>query len=339
MKFDSESLANFSEASAEEEAISEEITEEWQLSADEADKSDPQEMQAETIVEKQPLSVGAQLRLARETKNLSVKEVARMLKLSPHQVEAMEDDKWSKLPCPTIVRGFVRNYARILELNPGEMMAVLDGLLEPHVLELRVPNGAPVNNIYSYGKILRRDYVKMASGLMVLLLAILAYFLVPQDWWQSTFDSATTKLKFWENREHRIAARSLITRDSAPSSKLARPLAPVVDTEGVRDIDSVAQSAEVSTSEQGADEMPAQPLSPNALTFSFAESSWLEVRDREGRLLLSRIVPANTREIIEGRPPYSVVIGNAAHATLIYRGEYVDLSRRSREGVARITLP
>ena len=73
-------------------------------------------------------SVGQQLRLSREGKGLSVGDVSRTLKLSFRQVEAIEADDWPNLPCNTILRGFVRNYARLLELNPDGLMATLDGL-------------------------------------------------------------------------------------------------------------------------------------------------------------------------------------------------------------------
>ncbi len=61
---------------------------------------------------------GAALAAAREALNLSVAEVARQLKLSVSQIEALEAGAYEKLPGPVFVRGFIRNYARLLRLDP-----------------------------------------------------------------------------------------------------------------------------------------------------------------------------------------------------------------------------
>ena len=41
---------------------------------------------------------------------------------------------------------------------------------------------------------------------------------------------------------------------------------------------------------------------------------------------------------VEGQPPFAVVVGNAGQVTLQYKGKAVDLSKRSKEDVARLTL-
>jgi DNA-binding XRE family transcriptional regulator len=83
------------------------------------------EASAETLT---PLvvSVGQQLREVREARGLTVADVSKAIKLGPRQVVAIEADDWPSLPCTTIIRGFVRNYARLLELNPDLLMRALD---------------------------------------------------------------------------------------------------------------------------------------------------------------------------------------------------------------------
>ena len=55
---------------------------------------------------------GAILLEERRRQSLSLTDVARQLKLSPRQVEALERDDYAALPGPVFVRGFMRNYAR-----------------------------------------------------------------------------------------------------------------------------------------------------------------------------------------------------------------------------------
>ena len=65
---------------------------------------------------------GGALRQAREAQALSVQDVASKLRLSPKQIEAIEADNFAKLPEPTIVRGFIRNYAKLLKINAEPLL-------------------------------------------------------------------------------------------------------------------------------------------------------------------------------------------------------------------------
>ena len=66
------------------------------------------------------------LREAREAAGLSVVDVAHHLKLTPRQVEAMEAGDLAHLPGPAFARGFIRNYARLLHLDPVIFNEVLE---------------------------------------------------------------------------------------------------------------------------------------------------------------------------------------------------------------------
>jgi len=68
-------------------------------------------------------SVGAALRAAREAAGLSADAVAQQLKLHPRQVRAIEEDDYGRLPGRTFVRGFVRNYARLVNLDADAIVA------------------------------------------------------------------------------------------------------------------------------------------------------------------------------------------------------------------------
>ncbi|HEX8740304.1 MAG TPA: RodZ domain-containing protein [Casimicrobiaceae bacterium] len=70
-------------------------------------------------------SAGAKLRSTREAQGLTVEAVAQQLKLSPRQVQALESDDYGRLPGRTFVRGFARNYARFVQLDPDAIVALL----------------------------------------------------------------------------------------------------------------------------------------------------------------------------------------------------------------------
>ncbi len=75
---------------------------------------------------------GERLRKARESAGLSVDQVAQQLKLGPRQIEAIEAEDLENLPEIAYVRGFVRNYARLLGLDARSLLEVVpEATLEP----------------------------------------------------------------------------------------------------------------------------------------------------------------------------------------------------------------
>jgi len=73
----------------------------------------------------QPSSIGKIMREAREQMGLSVNDVANRIKFAPRQIESLEADDYVRLPEAAFVRGFVRSYARLLELDPTRLIAGL----------------------------------------------------------------------------------------------------------------------------------------------------------------------------------------------------------------------
>ena len=85
------------------------------------------EVVSEDVVVMSGPPVGEQLRLAREARGLEVADIAQTLKLGPRQVEALEAGDWKGLPGNTFIRGFVRNYARLVQIDQAALMTLLDG--------------------------------------------------------------------------------------------------------------------------------------------------------------------------------------------------------------------
>ena len=66
--------------------------------------------------------VGDLLRTTRETKGLSLAQVEEITRIRRKILEVLEQGAYDQLPAPVFVKGFLRNYANLLGLNPEEII-------------------------------------------------------------------------------------------------------------------------------------------------------------------------------------------------------------------------
>ncbi|MCK5639266.1 MAG: helix-turn-helix domain-containing protein, partial [Gammaproteobacteria bacterium] len=74
------------------------------------------------LSQEMPPCPGRRLHEARVGKGLSVEEVATQLCLKVELINALEQDDYDKLPPPTFVGGYLRNYARLLGLPENDII-------------------------------------------------------------------------------------------------------------------------------------------------------------------------------------------------------------------------
>mgnify|MGYP000379632154 CR=1 FL=1 len=73
---------------------------------------------------------GQRLRAEREAQGISQEDVARRLNLTVTFVQALEADEYERLPEATFVRGYIRNYARELELPADELAEAFSEVMQ-----------------------------------------------------------------------------------------------------------------------------------------------------------------------------------------------------------------
>ncbi len=255
-------------------------------------------------------SFGRALAAAREARAMSLADVAAQLRLHVRQVEAIEAEDLAALPEAPFVRGYVRNYAKLVDLPADPLLALVNARLKP---------GDPLHSPRSTAAInpLQRTPREPISGRLVIggvvvVLGILAFL----GWWTMRRETSPP-----------------------PAAPAATPApAPAQDPQAAAPPTGVA--AEDSPAAASAPEAAAAPASDaTALRLTFRDRSWVEVRQADGTVLVSQNNAAGTTRVIEGRPPYLLVIGNASKVTLEYRGRTVDLAPSiSRDDVARLRL-
>ncbi|HET7814717.1 MAG TPA: RodZ domain-containing protein [Candidatus Baltobacteraceae bacterium] len=69
------------------------------------------------------MSLGERFRAAREQRGLTLSEVAEQLRIRSVYLAAIEEENWPAIGAPVYTRGFLRTYARFLNLDPEEAVA------------------------------------------------------------------------------------------------------------------------------------------------------------------------------------------------------------------------
>ncbi|MFI5391755.1 MAG: helix-turn-helix domain-containing protein, partial [Bacteriovoracales bacterium] len=70
--------------------------------------------------------IGEQLRILRDSKNISLSTLAQKTKIGVSLLQYLESDDYDKLPNRIYVRGFIKNYASILNVDEKPLIAAFD---------------------------------------------------------------------------------------------------------------------------------------------------------------------------------------------------------------------
>ena len=115
---------------------------------------------------------GQLLRAARLERGLSIEDVARQMRLSVRQVTALEEDDYTKLASGTFLRGFVRNYAKLLQMDAAPLLQRLEQSVPPPppTQTISYPSeGIPFPSHRDHGK---RNLIIGAGVVLALLLLV-----------------------------------------------------------------------------------------------------------------------------------------------------------------------
>lgn len=278
---------------------------------------------------------GALVREAREAAGLSIDDVAQHLKLAPRQVQALESDDYAQLPGRTFVRGFLRNYARLLGLDAGALLAALP---EGGTASLDRPAISPTTRVM--GELPADGAARTGSARWAIPLAFVVIVAIAAAYlWRPGGERA------------RSATSGAPVEQSLPTPAVPAPApAPTADAPAA-DAATPAQSAPATGSEPatGATASDAAPVTSDAgtptpaasdtpLVLAFRGTSWVEVKDARGNVLLSTMGYPGAKHAVGGILPLDVTLGNAEAVQVSVRGEPFDTTAYVKQNVARFQV-
>jgi cytoskeleton protein RodZ len=322
-------------------------------------------------------SIGTILREARERLGLSVNDVANRIKFAPKQIEWLEADDYVRLPEAAFVRGFVRSYARLVELDP---VVLLDGLPPSHVKAAAVEVKSVDVPMPSALSARRYNIVLLATGLIIAVLVAIfermndrvpdqaepAVKTVVQqielpaaEGVSATAQSAPVAAAMQPQvvvqqpvRAVPVPSPSTIAATQTTAKPIIKPQQPVLTEPVSRSVPpstppvervaavpkaSVTPPVDASGTASNASVSAANAVD-HALLLEFDEDAWVEVKGAEDKILTSRMHTAGSLMRVTGKAPLLVVIGNARAVRLFDNGKKVNLERYTTAEVAKVKL-
>ena len=312
---------------------------------------EPLDMQDQPELDGQlPGFPGHLLRQAREEQGLSQKETARDLHLTSKVINAIEEDDFELIPSFVFARGYIRSYARHLGLDGQALVAEFD-------LAYGVPNNSakPMSAIRKGVQQSKPGdtWVKLIS--IVFVVGLVAASIV---WWQSQNGSQMLP-QLSSGAAQELPSDSLVEGLDTDDANLDLLLLSTNESEVdaiVPEAESIIESeqaqvvvvepvvdpvAEAATEQAPKEVTDAVVLLPNQaqLVMVFDKDCWVEIKDANGKMVLSDLYSAGDtiEQVITA--PIEVLLGRSSGvATMTFDGRTIDLKPHTRKDIARLTL-
>ncbi len=310
-------------------------------------------------------SAGELLAQERQSKNLTIEQVSDRLKISEANLKAMEADQFEQLPGPAFSKGYLRSYARLLDINEARIMELYGEAEQADVQVSRLLSEKPLDHPNGVGN----------AWLVGVFLVIVAGFVGSSIYWwnspgktenaaQDTAVSASAEPSVSEaltetpqevvSPEPPVAGD--VTEDKQESAEKAADIegadieeaAPSeqVQIEPASTVESVIEEPVASVEEVAPDTTTA-PVSAtlsapkeDRLVVRFNADCWVEVRDGSGKVLFSDIKTGQSELSLAGQGPLDIKFGNfGAVSEMLFNGKSVTKKVPvSRRGIGRVTL-
>ena len=260
---------------------------------------------------------GVVLRETRIRRGLSIDNVSTALHFEIKLIDAIEAEDQERLPGPSFVKGYLRNYAKFLDIDS-----------EPVVRAYSQVCGNDASNIKQVVKI-KEVSSKDAAPRYATWLVVIILFVSVGIWWRSELLSPSIQSSVGSKP---VVEQAFLVAPEVPAateSEAGSEEGTVQDVPGL-----MADEPPPAVIEEKTVAGPAI----STIKLSLKEDSWIEINDAQGKRLFMDMARAGQTRIIEGEAPFKVLLGNASGVTVEYNGEVYDHTTHDRKGIARFTL-
>jgi len=282
-----------------------------------------------------------QLRQAREKQNLTPADIAKELKLDIRFVKALEAGQLEKLPQPVYTAGYIRAYAKLVDLPADKIVgdyASQESTSMPEIIQTRekiparyrhVDNSLPKSFSVSHtGQEDKRNIRLFVGALGIAVVLAIAW----QVYTNMQAPDAELPLDASVESSETNTGESGNEVPEQKTMKLAIPGQTVAPGETApENAGNAAGQEEISSLQENAEKMV-------SISLSYTEDSWIDVRDATGKPLIRRMGKAGSSNTVSGVPPFEVLLGYSPGVSIEYNGVPYDISRFQVRPVARFVM-
>lgn len=267
-------------------------------------------------------TAGTLLRQARASKGLTREAVAEQLNLLLSQVVALEEDDFSRFPGETFVRGHLRSYARLLGVEVDAVLLAYGGAARSADRVQQAPSHVKWRPVSLEQRV---SHWRRYSGLAATLLVLVALW----SWQQHREKSQRMSLTADSRAGQEIAGGI----DSALNSGAENALLDSVQLLPSTDVKPAAvpvANAAGNATDAAASQLSAESI--DKLSLLFSADCWIEIKDRDNKLIVATLKRASEKLQVEGHGPFKVLLGYAPGVSMAYNGApvKVDVSEGTR---------
>ncbi|EPT9254256.1 cytoskeleton protein RodZ [Vibrio alginolyticus] len=305
-----------------------------------------------------PLSIeaGTLLKNKRESLGMSQKQVADRLRLRISVIEDIENNRFESQQVATFTRGYLRSYAKFVGLDEKVVLTALEQTADAQPQEQEI-------EMQSFSRKTKDEKHNSRIMLLTWVIGLVIIGISAAWWWQNQQENSLTKevtdssVEAPQPTAQELADIDLMTAEEliastpeevastnegvaesteAPVEQGADPL--LTETENTTSVDSEEPVAVIEAAEE---EQPA-PVVPEGmtlLTMKFKADCWIQVKDTNGKTLVSGTHKPGQDVELTGKTPFKVILGAPEGVTMTFASEPVDLSGYTSGKVARFTLP
>jgi cytoskeleton protein RodZ len=304
---------------------------------------------------------GATLASQREAMGWTVEQVAEQLKLAVRQVVAIEAGDYAALPSPAVTRGFVRAYAKILRLDPAPLVAMCPADNPPPAdaggaVRGNRPTSFSHSRYPTHGKRSSLPLAWIAGVVVVAAAGFAAWHFglvkMPGSDTAATNDAVVT-----------APAETTTAPATQANDPVHNPTVPLISVPAPADANANANAganaapattpvAPAATTAAPATTATATPAATppaetpaaapaagaSTLVLNVREDSWIEVKPKGGKALISRLVRAGSTETVEVPSTATLVVGNPTGVTATLGGAAVALPPVPGKTISRVTI-
>jgi cytoskeleton protein RodZ len=272
------------------------------------------------------------LRHARKQQGLTIEQASRQSKIKPSVLSAIETGETQDIPS-VYLRGYIRNYARFLGVDPADLKAGMD---EVKGAEPEIRTVFTVKSKRNAGE----KWLKATSYLAAsALIATLAWQFTHEAVRFSQGETGLTSGTAVQSRPGEPVAQDSGQVSRSANTHLSASIASVESLGQPEDLarDRAAEQAWRAISNASAT-VAGDGTDTSVLSISTSADTWVEISDSAGHQLELDLLRAGSSRKYDGQPPFNIMIGRASAVELSVNGSSIDLVPHTRGDVARMTL-